>query len=36
MATIAFVFNMSEMDRRLKMPSSIKELIKNGYLRKIL
>lgn len=36
MATIAFVFNMSEMDMRFKMPLSIKELIKTGYLRKIL
>ena len=36
MATIAFVFNMSEMDMRFKMPSSIKGLIKTGYLRKIL
>ena len=36
MATIAFVFNMSEMDMQFKMPSAIKELIKTGYLRKIL
>ena len=36
MATIAFVIIMSEMDMLFKMPSSIKELIKTGYLRKIL